>query len=509
MIKILEFEKNMQNDVREFIIKNMQKELNIKNKEIFYRITSDLDKIHNNYIKNNGEFLIAYDEDCKKIIGTIAMKYENKIPVLKRFYVSDKYRRMKVGYLLYKTLEEKIKQKEITNIYLISGKELESAHKFYSKNGWIIEHNNPGFFVREGAHLYKKNMEEKNMEIEKYKILKDLVSFNTIKDAENKKIINYIENYLKKFGFKTEYKTKDLIMSIGNNPKLGFLGHTDTVEYIDEFKSPFNLKIENEYIYGLGVCDMKGGISAMLDAISQIDFKKLKYGIKVYFTYDEEIGFSGINELLHKKEVYPEYMIFGEPTNNEIYTGHKGLMEYEINFKGLKTHSSTPNKGISANMNAVKFLYELENFYTEKIKIYENSCYDIPYTTMNVGIINGGSATNSVSAHCKVTLDFRIIENEHIDIINNKIDELIKKYNADKTVIDIIESFVDKIDFLNNTKTTNFMTEASKVPNSKRIILGTGPVTAHEVNEHISIQSYEKLIEQYKDLIYKICVYEE
>lgn len=199
-------------------------------------------------------------------------------------------------------------------------------------------------------------------------------------------------------------------------------------------------------------------------------------------------------------------MIFGEPTDNEIYSGHKGLMDYEINFKGIKAHASTPNKGISANMNAVNFLYELENFYYQEIKIDENSYYEIPYTTMNVGIINGGSAKNSVSAHCKVTLDFRVIQNDHIEKINSKIDELITKYNAYKNIIDIIEPFVDNIDFLKEIKTTNFMTEASKVPNSKRIILGTGPVTAHEVNEHISVQSYEKLIKQYKELIYKICI---
>lgn len=59
--------------------------------------------------------------------------------------------------------------------------------------------------------------------------------------------------------------------------------------------------------------------------------------------------------------------------------------------------------------------------------------------------------------------------------------------------------------FLEKTKTINYLTEASMVPESKRLILGTGPITAHEINEHISIDSYEKLIEQYKELINKIC----
>ena len=155
--------------------------------------------------------------------------------------------------------------------------------------------------------------------MEKYKILKDLIGFNTIKDKENEKIINYIEEYLKNIGFKTDYKGKYLIMSIGKNAKIGFLGHTDTVEYISGWRTnPFELtKMENK-LYGLGTCDMKGGIAAVLEAVSKIDFYKLSYGMKLYFTYDEEIGFSGIYDIIKNKEKFPAIMIFGEPTNNEM-----------------------------------------------------------------------------------------------------------------------------------------------------------------------------------------------
>lgn len=341
--------------------------------------------------------------------------------------------------------------------------------------------------------------------MEEFKILKDLVKFNTIKDKENKKIVNYIENYLLKFGFKTEVKTKNLVMSKGKNPKIGFLGHTDTVEYIDEFKDPFNLKLKDNNLYGLGVCDMKGGISAMLDCIPQIDFSNLKNGMKLYFTYDEEIGFGGVQELVNNNEKFPEVMIFGEPTNNTIYTGHKGLIEYEIYFKGKKAHSSNPSKGISANMNAVKFLYDLDYFYNKEIKVDEEKLYEVPYSTMNVGIINGGSAKNSVPAFCNISIDFRIANEKHVDKIINKIEELSKIYNANAKIIEKTMPFADKIDFIDEIKTTNFMTEAGKISGCKRIILGTGPVTAHEVNENISVESYKKLINQYKELIYKVC----
>lgn len=344
------------------------------------------------------------------------------------------------------------------------------------------------------------------VDMEEFKVLKELVKFNTIKDCENKEIINYIESYLKPLGFKTESKTNNLVMSIGKSPKIGFLGHTDTVEYIDEFKTPFVLTLKDNYLYGLGACDMKGGIAAIMDAVSTIDFSKLKSGMKLYFTYDEEIGFGGTYELIKNKEQFPEVMIFGEPTNNEALTGGKGLIEYDINFKGLKAHSSNPDKGISANLNAVKFLYELEEFYNNEIKIEKEECFQIPYTTMNVGIINGGTAKNSVPAGCNVVMDFRTIKENHLDKINKKLQELADKYKAEVNIIECVKPFLDKVDYFDEVKTANFMTEASLIGDkSKRIILGTGPVTAHEVNEHISVDSYRNLVKQYQDLIYEVC----
>lgn len=263
-----------------------------------------------------------------------------------------------------------------------------------------------------------------------YEILKNLVKFNTIKDKDNVSIINYIEEYLQKYGFITEKKSKYLIMKIGNEPKIGFLGHTDTVEYIDGWNSnPFELTKKDTKLYGLGTCDMKSGIAAFLEAISEINFNKLKYGVKAYFTYDEEIGFSGIHELVNNGEKFPQIMIFGEATNNEILVGSKGLLECKLTFNGIKTHSSTPQKGKSANMNSIKFLYELNNFYETEVKIDKINEFEIPYTTMNIGLINGGSAINSVSAKCEVCVDFRIADTKHINLIKNKIENLAIQYN--------------------------------------------------------------------------------
>lgn len=340
----------------------------------------------------------------------------------------------------------------------------------------------------------------------KYEILKNLVKFNTIKDKENKEIVDYIEKVLLEKGFNVEFRDKVLIMSNDKNARLGFLGHTDTVEYAKGWKTnPFELEIKNGLIYGLGTCDMKGGIAAMIDAILETDFNTLNHGIKLYFTYDEEIGFGGINDLISRNEEFPNTMVFGEPTDNELLVGSKGLFELELYFKGKKAHASNPNKGKNANINAIKALYQLNKFYEEDIKVEKDNKYEISYTTMNVGIINGGTGKNSIPDNCYVTLDFRTIRPEHSTLILNKIEELSSNYEFNYKTIELVEPFYNEIDGIVSRKTSNFITEASLIKNKNRMILGLGPVTAHEIDEHITEESYQKLVEQYKKIIMQYC----
>jgi len=336
-------------------------------------------------------------------------------------------------------------------------------------------------------------------------ILKDLVKFDTIKDKENKEILDYIQNYFKNLGFKLEKREKYLIMSYGENCNMGFIGHSDTVEFIDGWKTnPHELTQIGDMLYGLGSCDMKGGIAAFMQAVSEINLKELKKGIKVYITYDEEIGFGGINELVYIKEKMPKYLIIGEPTHNKIMTGCKGLFAVKIFTKGIKVHSSTPHRGKSANTSMIRLLAELEDFYNENIKNNLDKKYEVPYTTMNIGLLNGGSAINSVAAECMSYVDFRIIDNEHIEILKEKLQELCIKYDANFLIDVEVKSFYNDIEFLDETYTAGFMTEASFVEGN-RMIIGPGPMTAHEVDEHVSISSLRGTVEIYKTLINQVC----
>lgn len=285
---------------------------------------------------------------------------------------------------------------------------------------------------------------------------------------------------------------------------LGFVGHTDTVEYTDGWNyDKLAVTKEDGKLYGLGVCDMKSGIAAIIAAIAQVDFSKLRKGMKVYFTYDEEIGFSGIKSVVEYEKNFPDTVIVGEPTNNEIIVGSKGLMEYKISFRGVKTHSSTPDRGKSAIMSAIAFINELNEFYENEIKIEKNFDFEIPYTTMNIGVINGGSAINSVPDYCEFLVDFRTTDMDIEEKIVRKLKLLGEKYDAEIVEMNRLSAFLNKSEV--SSRTCNFITEASFLENN-RIILGTGPVTAHEVNEYITEESLYRLVEQYKELIERFCV---
>lgn len=340
--------------------------------------------------------------------------------------------------------------------------------------------------------------------------LNDLIKINTINDLGNDKFREYIKNYLLPldFTFKEigEGKEKVLIARRGKSD-LGFVCHTDTVSDSKLWtKKSLELTVTNNKLYGLGVSDMKGGIAALLESIKSLD---LNYPITCYFTYDEETNFKGISELVKTEKTFPNTLIFTEPTDNVPVVANKGCLEFKVSFFGKSAHSSTPILGENAVLKAINFIRELESFSKELMENIED-IYEIPYTTFNLSKINGGSALNKVPDTCEILFDFRSINNEDEKKIFDKLNILVKSYNAKLEVINNVSSascasddFIKKIEDVCGKSSTglNYVTEASFFTNKNILILGPGPVTAHQEDEFISIDSYKRTIELYKKII--------
>ena len=316
-------------------------------------------------------------------------------------------------------------------------------------------------------------------------ILAKLVSFNTIEDRDNSAILDFIEKYLADLGFRTDYRSKCLIMSIGDAQPIGFLGHTDTVSHSGNWKTnPFELVEKDGKLYGLGACDMKGGLAAMLAAVAQIDWKN-RSGMKLYFTYDEEGNFGGIRELVKKGVKFPASMIVGEPTDNIKINSSRGAIDIRMVFAGKAAHSSVPDEGENAIYKCMDFVAELK----EAVKGHT--------ATMNVGIIKGGRMVNIVPEECEMSMDFRTDKVGQNDYIEKLLRELSKKYDAKYEILSNILPFVAERD----VRMCNYITEASFLDSKERLILGVGPINAHVDGEYITIASLEKLERQYLALL--------
>lgn len=333
-------------------------------------------------------------------------------------------------------------------------------------------------------------------------ILRELVRYNTICDYQNVELMDFVEDYLKNYDFTVQRVKSCLVAYNDLKPNIGFVGHTDTVNYESWKGSPFELREEEGKLIALGACDMKGGIAAILAAISLVDLTKNK--IALYLTSDEEIGFSGIKDL--QSYIIPNNIIVGEPTNNIPVYGTKGVLELEVVFYGVKCHSSTPDKGENAIYNCINFIEKVRDYYERVLKTQRNSNFDIPYTTMNVGMIEGGETVNSVPGKCKITIDFRIAYSYQIKSILDTIYSILEDYKAElivkNSVIPKINqndiSFLEQISSKKETKC--YITEGSFI-DKNFIILGPGPDTSHQKNEYILFSSLQKTVELYQKII--------
>lgn len=344
-----------------------------------------------------------------------------------------------------------------------------------------------------------------------YDTLKNLISFNTVEDKENNLIMDYCISFLKEYNFNIKElvnNNKKAIIATRGNAKIGFIGHTDVVGISNDWKTdPFKLSIEDNKLIGRGTCDMKGGIAAFFETIKELD-KSIP--LQVILTYDEEIDFGGIKEVIKNESLIAKNIIIGEPTDNKPVLATKGIMEYKLEMYGESVHSSLKPKGISAIDEMIKFINEL-NEMIKDLQKEKNDIFEVNTLTSNIGLIKGGNAVNIVPDYCEINFDFRTIDRNQNIVIDRQLNYLKNKYNCkliknnDLPPLKENKDFSKEIESLLKEKCIGFTgaTEASFINDRNIVILGPGPLTLHETNEYITKESFNKTIEQYKMIIDK------
>ena len=373
--------------------------------------------------------------------------------------------------------------------------------------------------------------------------LRELVAIDSVSARSNAEIISYLEDRCKRVGFEVKQflhidecgvekinlvaqtPVRDPVTSQNSAAvELALVGHTDTVPYDPDWTDALNLTRRDEKLLGRGACDTKGFITAALTAAENIDLQKLKKPLALVFTADEEIGCLGAKRLAAAKPFAVHNAVVGEPTSLQPMRAGKGYCVAEITVHGREAHSAYPQFGASAIFRAAHLIQGIEAMARE-LEQDQRAGFDPPYTTVNVGMINGGSAKNIVPGSCHFTLGWRSIPNQRtdyvLDLLRNEIRQMnhddpdficdIKANRADESFETPVDSplvqFLELIT-MKPSGTVAFGTEAPGMIalGAEAVVFGPGDIrVAHRSGEFVPVAELEQCVTILRQTIEKFC----
>ncbi|WP_019520434.1 acetylornithine deacetylase [Faucicola boevrei] len=390
--------------------------------------------------------------------------------------------------------------------------------------------------------------------------LKILISFDTTSRHSNLALIDYIAQFCQSlnltprltFNFdKTKANLFVTVPATADNQQIltggmVFSGHTDVVPVDGQAwdSDPFVATVKDGNVYGRGTCDMKGFIAcclAILPNIVKLSIEnKLMKPIHFALSFDEEVGCLGVPFLLkdlQNQGIMPDYCIVGEPTMMKMVTAHKGIQTFRCRVHGKSAHSSLTPQGVNAISYASQVIGFIDNLaeklqqQAEPLRLVQG--FDVPFSTLSVGTISGGTATNIVPNFCEFSFDFRNLPHVSPTAVIEPIREFIQKLsqhmsakNTDSYIEliqdcqvpamtdseshalqGLIEHLVaDKVRYKVAYATEGGQFTEFGVPT---VICGCGDIVqAHKPNEFVSLEQLD-LCEQFLGNLVKMCEYSD
>jgi acetylornithine deacetylase len=256
-------------------------------------------------------------------------------------------------------------------------------------------------------------------------MLSRLVAFPTVSDRSNLDLVGFVEDHLTALGaacarVPDATGTKAcLIARIGPEAEGGVVlsAHSDVVPVAgqDWSSDPFTLTERDGRLYGRGACDMKGFLACALALAPAMRDANLRRPIILAVSHDEETGClaaPAMIEALIAGQPRPEAVIVGEPSMMRVVTGQKGSIGFRVRVRGHAVHSSRIHRGVSAIMTAARFVTWMDDAMAACAAAAGPSNFDPPYTTLHVGLIEGGTASNVAARDCAFSGEVRMLPRE-------------------------------------------------------------------------------------------------
>jgi acetylornithine deacetylase/succinyl-diaminopimelate desuccinylase len=207
-------------------------------------------------------------------------------------------------------------------------------------------------------------------------------------------------------------------------------GHLDTVPPNTGSSADFfSAAIADGRMAGRGTVDMKGALAAMAGALAGIqESGGLASGrLTLAAVIDEEMESLGAEALI-LSGFKADGAIIGEPTENRVAIGHKGLEWLEARFTGKAAHGGTPEAGINAIAGAAHFASLVEQELVPGFERRRDPVLGLP--AINLGTIRGGQQPSMVAAECLIQLDRRWVTTETIEQVFDDLEQLLARVRA-------------------------------------------------------------------------------
>jgi acetylornithine deacetylase len=265
-------------------------------------------------------------------------------------------------------------------------------------------------------------------------ILHDLIGFATVSRDPNRALIDYVADRLDDAGISVTVipddsgKKANLFASTGpqepDNGGVMLSGHTDVVpiDGQDWTRPAFTCTEEDGRLYGRGTADMKGFCAAAITSFVAASRLPMRSPLHLALSHDEEIGCIGVRsmiEMMAKAPFRPAMCIVGEPTHMGLGTGHKGKTAIRAHCHGRAGHSALAPLAVNALHLACDLAGEIRATQDElRQNGAQDDDYNIPYTTLHVGRIDGGVQLNIVPHEAVIDFEIRnLAEDNPQDII--------------------------------------------------------------------------------------------
>ncbi|MEO8486170.1 MAG: acetylornithine deacetylase [Betaproteobacteria bacterium] len=262
-------------------------------------------------------------------------------------------------------------------------------------------------------------------ELTAWEMIRTLVGFDTTSRESNLALIHWVRDYLAGHGisstltFDDDRRKANLFATLpardGNATTGGIVlsGHTDVVPVDGQPWStdPFVATQVGDRVFGRGVTDMKSFSATGLALVPLFLSRGLERPLHFALSYDEEVGCIGVRRLiveLPSRGIAPAGCIVGEPTGMKLVVAHKGKKSWRCRVRGHEAHSSLTPRGV----NAVEIACQVVAHLASMARRYRDDgrrddAYDVPYTTVHVGTIRGGTALNIVPRDCSFEFEVR------------------------------------------------------------------------------------------------------